>query len=1233
MVRWTKEQQMAIDTRDTNILVAAAAGSGKTAVLVERIIQRILDEDDPLDIDQLLVATFTNAAAEEMRSRIGLALEKAIQENPTSRHLKKQLSLLQKAHISTIHSFCMNIVRQYSYLIDIDPAFRIADDLEIDLIKHEVMDELFETYYGQEGHELEIFFQLADMYSNDRSDAQLEQLILKLHTFAKQHPWPEHWLQEVAAVYNVTEESAETDLTWLSILKTEIKEQLQMLQEQLQQALSIAMASDGPNHYAPTLQQDLALIAEALRLTDDWDQLQRFFTTTKIASLRGKKFTGDLAKLEEVKALREQFRKMWNEVKKKWFSRDLRSHLRDMEKLYPLVKKLVEIVLEFEARFQQVKRERNVVDFNDLEHFSLQILLDEQSTPEQIIPSNVALHFAQQFKEILVDEYQDINLVQETILRVISKQEAQGNVFMVGDVKQSIYRFRHAEPTLFIEKYNEYARQQHAGKRIDLAKNFRSRQEILAGANYIFRQIFDEVIGEISYDKQAELVYGNTSYLQHESNAPKTEVIIIDRETDEASEDEDEAKQLTNMQLEAKLYVQKIREWIGAEKGEPLQVIDKKTGQPRSIRYRDIVILLRSLTEATTIADELKKYGIPVYAELKSGYFAALEVQIMLNVLKIIDNPYQDIPLVSVLRSPIVGLNEDELAKIRLAAREATFYQAVVKYARQQNELAARIRNFLQLLTKFRKLAREQALSEVIWTIFQETGYYDYVGGIPGGRQRQANLRALYDRARMYEQTSFRGLFRFLRFIEAMQEKKSDLGEARALSEQEDVVRIMTIHKSKGLEFPVVILGNIHKQFNFTDLTGKYLINKEYGFATKFIDPAKRIMYPTLYHLAVHEEEKRKMLSEEMRVLYVALTRAKEKLVLVGNVASFQDEVQKWQAVVDHPDWILPAYIRKRAKSYLDWIGPALIRHERSNVLHEGKVATEVLEAIRQDEANWHIEVIKQQDISVKDAVQQKAEETLQEAITKWQPIERSQAPHPLVEERLTFQYPYQSALMHRAKQSVTELKRRQEQIDAYSDRKFVRRHETIASVRPQFLQKEKVLSASEVGTAMHTVMQHIPLTKKWTENDIRAFLEELVAAEKLTEAEKAAIDVKAIAHFFTTDVGAMLLTNEVHREVPFTYALRAKDIYPDWTDKTDEKVLIQGVIDCVIFTENGVILLDYKTDYFNPNKDRESFASMLQKRYEMQLSLYKKALEEILRVDVTDVYIYAFQANLLVKL
>ncbi|WP_181349186.1 helicase-exonuclease AddAB subunit AddA [Thalassobacillus sp. CUG 92003] len=1230
MASWTKEQERAIYTSGSDVLVAAAAGSGKTAVLVERIIQKLLHESAPVDIDSLLVVTFTNAAAQEMRNRVSEAISKALEDYPSSHHLKKQLALIQSASISTLHAFCMDIVRKYSYRLDIDPSFRIVDDIEGDLIQQEIMDELFEDWYGKEGEEREVFFSVVDRFSGDRSDQDVEKLILELYTFAMQNPWPEAWLDEMAAMYNVEHDINEDDIRWLQILKKEVHSQLHAMETEIDQALAIAGETDGPHHYDEVLEYDRQMVEEAKEhIQRSWTDLQTYMTSVKFKSLPNKKSDCDEDKKDDVKKLRDNYKKRWNTLRDEWFSRTLTSYISDMRELHPIIVQVIELVKDFKQRYTQLKKEKAVVDFSDLEHYCLEVLRDERSTPERTIPSTIALDLQRTFTEVLIDEYQDTNLVQETLLQLLTGEQG-GHLFMVGDVKQSIYRFRHAEPALFLEKYKRYSETEESGERIDLARNFRSRQQVLSATNYIFRQILDEEVGEMAYEADAELIYSNTIYDKLTSNEADTELVIIDREDrGESGEDSDtDYRELEKAQLEARAYGNRIKKWLGNEETPPLQVIDKATETQRPVQYRDIVILMRSMTWAPTLVEELKRQGIPVYAELSTGYFEAIEIKVMLSLLKVIDNSQQDIPLASVLHSPIVGLDEEEMTQIRLANRRAGYYQALRSFA-GDNQTKAKIDHFLNQLESWRTQARQGALSELIWDIFRDTGYYDFAGGMPGGRQRQANLRALYDRARSYESTSFRGLYRFLRFIDRMEERGDDLGAARALGEQEDVVRIMTIHKSKGLEFPVVILGAMDKQFNLMDLKDRYLLHKDFGFGTRYIDPKKRLMYPTLSYHALKQVKLRELLAEEMRVLYVALTRAKEKLVMIGNVSSFEKKQSKWLPFLKQSDWVLPPHYRMEARSYLDWVGPALIRHNDSSALRTSDVNITTSDAILRDESQWAVVIKHGSEFSKIDEEILYRDEQLRESIDAWNKVEDVD-PSLLVDQRLNFEYPHQLAAKTRAKQSVTELKRQREVKDEYSSDQLLAPVKSPIGKRPKFMQESKQLTASEKGSAMHTVMQHLPLTQSLTEEEVGEFVEKLAEKEILSRDEADIIDRQAIAAFFDTEIGQRVLASQtIEREVPFSLNLPAQDVYDDWEGQTEEHVFVQGVIDCMIPYQDGWLLLDYKTDQLKDSMTLEG-QQKLADRYRIQLGLYATALEKIWGEPVIRKCLYFFDGPLL---
>ncbi|MGG4490463.1 helicase-exonuclease AddAB subunit AddA [Metabacillus idriensis] len=1222
--QWTDDQWKAIVSSGQDILVAAAAGSGKTAVLVERIIRKIISKENPVDVDRLLVATFTNASAAEMRNRIGEALEKALKENPSSLHLRRQLSLLNRAAISTLHSFCLNVVRKYYYLIDLDPGFRIADETEGQLLIDEVLDEIFEEQYSLADNDA--FFDLVDRYTTDRSDTDLQTLIRALYQFSRSHPNPSKWLDELAGMYG--EEERLENLPFFPYLAADISMQLTSSLEKLQRALALTEKPGGPAPRAENLTDDIRQVQELIKSKDSWQELAGKMALTSFSrakACRGSEYSKEL--LEQTTALRNSAKKQIEQLQEELFARSYESHLQDLRDLKPVIKTLTGLVNLFGERFDEKKKQKGIVDFSDLEHFCLQIL----GTPNehgQLDATEAALDYQNQFEEVLVDEYQDTNLVQETILKLVAKS-GQGNLFMVGDVKQSIYRFRLAEPFLFLSKYKTFSKEgQHTGLRIDLSKNFRSRSEVIDGTNFLFKQLMGEKVGEVAYDLDAELKLG-ASY--PDSEQMRAELLLINRGKDEeenGSEEENSfhPEELQTVQLEARVMAKKIRGMIQNK----FQIYDRKIGGTRNITYRDVVILLRSMPWAPQIIEEFKQEGIPVYANLSGGYFEATEVAIMMSLLKVIDNPYQDVPLASVLRSPVVGLSTNELAIIRTYSKKGTYFEALKVFlseaSREDAALSKRLQSFYDQLQTWRELARMGSVSELIWQLYRDTKFFNYVGGMPGGKQRQANLRALYDRARQYEATTFRGLFRFLRFIERMQERGDDLGAARALGEQEDVVRLMTIHSSKGLEFPVVFVAGLARQFNMMDMNKKYLLDKELGFATKLIQPSLRISYPTLPLAAMKKKMKIELLSEELRVLYVALTRAKEKLFLVGTLKDAIKTLSDWQNSMTQEEWLLPDFERAQAKSYLDWIGPALVRHEDAARLREN--SEEKNPFILPHPSRWEINVMNEEELYDIQKEEKKYDQEMLSALKNLEPVACQSDYQEQIKARLSWTYEHQFAAVFRSKQSVSEVKRQQEFRDEYSDETILRtQKDTFMYDRPKFMQK-KSLTAAEKGTAMHAVMQQLNLSEPVTAENTRRKVQELTTKEILTKEQADSIDIGSIARFFQTDIGIRLQNaDRIEREVPFSYALPADELYEE---AKGEHVLIQGVIDCLFEDKEGVVLLDYKTDAIEgkfPGGFQQA-RPVLAKRYSVQLDLYGKAIEKITKKPLSLKVLYFFDGG-----
>ncbi|WML43321.1 helicase-exonuclease AddAB subunit AddA [Neobacillus sp. PS3-40] len=1245
-VSWTGDQWKAIMARNKDILVAAAAGSGKTAVLVERIIQKILSPEQPINVDELLVVTFTSASAAEMRHRIGEALEKAINQDPESRHLRKQLSLLNKASISTLHSFCMEVIRKYYYLIDLDPGFRIADDTEAQLLRDEVMDELLETEYGKEDNEA--FFNLVDSFTSDRSDAALWDIVRHIYDFAGANPLPDQYLQSIISMYDVSSTEKVEDLPFMQSLLFDIELQLEGAREMIDRALELSKTPGGPAPRAENFIDDLNIIDTLMAAKNDsWTTLYQAMQTwsfSKAKTVKGDEYVKDLT--EKAQKLRDKAKKKTQGLKDEFFSRKPEGFLRDMDEMFPLIETLVNLVKAFTKQFEIVKREKGLVDYSDLEHFCLEILTGKMTESGEFLPSEAALSYRELFKEVYVDEYQDTNMVQETILKLVSKDdEKNGNLFMVGDVKQSIYRFRLAEPNLFLEKYNRFTSDgELSGLRIDLARNFRSRKEVVDGTNFLFKQIMGIKVGEIEYDEAAELKTG-ASY--PEDKAYPVELMLIDQKTGENEAEEREEQEvgsemgemdpteLEKSQLEARLIANKIKELVASGS----HVHSTKTNSSRPLMYRDIVILLRSMTWAPQIMEEFKQQGIPIYANLSTGYFQATEVAIIMSLLRVIDNPLQDIPLASVLRSPIVGMDEEELAKIRINNKRGSFWDAVSAFCKKkpsENEEAIyeKLRPFYDQLKNWRSMARRGSLSELIWQLYRDTLFYDFVGGLPGGKQRQANLRALYDRARQYEETSFRGLFRFLRFIERMIERGNDLGAARALGEQEDVVRLMTIHSSKGLEFPVVFVAGLARTFNMMDIRKPYLLDKEYGFATKYVNAEKRISYPSLPQMAFKRKKKIEMLAEEMRVLYVALTRAKENLYLIGTLKDAEKQIEQWNGVSTNPEWLLKDYERSSANSFLDWIGPALIRHRDCISLKVNENSPLISEEIICHPSTWKIVKLNALDLRNQEISQTQEEDHFIQNVQKTEDVPIQSIFAEEINSRLSWKYDFPDASNHRSKQSVSEIKRQREISDDYSGTDLVKSFKNPILNRPRFMQ-EKSLSPAERGTALHLVMQHVDFSKQINEETIKEQLTWMIEHELLTMEQGQVIEPGLIVQFFQSPLGKRIVNAKiVKREVPFTLALPAKEVYMEWKDE-DEPIFIQGVIDCLFEDENGLVLVDYKSDGIS---DRfkggfEQAKPILEERYKVQVNLYTKAIEQIWKRKVSERFLFFFDGAHVLKL
>ena len=1188
MTSWTTEQQDAIDTRDTSLLVAAAAGSGKTAVLVERIIQMISDTEHPVNVDELLVVTFTNAAAQEMKERIGDAIAKALEANPSSEHLHRQSLLLQKAKITTLHSFCLELVRENFFHLGLDPGMKIADDTENNMILEDTVAEIMEEYYSMEDNDL--FLNTVNAYGG-REDADLIGMLLSLYHMAQSMAEPKRWLESL---------TGETNIDWFQLAEEDILDRLESVQKHLITAIRYSDGEPGLEKYFLHIGGEYDWVTGLMDTLkhDGWDALYKAIAEDGFKRLpAAKKNTYDPEAKDRITGLRDQAKKELSEIREDYFLTPREAQeadLRDQESIRNL---LVELVLKTMDRFQEKKSKRSLMDFSDMEHFCFNLLY-RRDPALGLYKTDLARMLSDNFYEVMVDEYQDINDLQEAILLAVSRED---NLFMVGDIKQSIYGFRMANPNLFLEKYNRFGQNipMVHEKRIDLNQNFRCRENVVNGVNEVFEKLMTGEDGDLFYDDKAALVYGaNYPDVIEESEAipevvncyvltPPGECAAEDGEgkLPEGTLPGDEGEQPMGTMEEEGLFLANEMHRL-MESGA--QVYDKHLKTYRKITWRDMVVLLRSPGSSGPVyARMLKDCGIPASVDVGDGYFTAWEIRIILAVLYILDNPLQDIPLIAVLKAPFFAFTEDELAEIRLVKPGADYYESLCDAVESEavgEELKEKIRDFLTSFLHWRVLARQLSLSDLIWKLYKETGFYEYVGALRDGLQRQANLRALHERAAGFEETSFKGVFLFLCFLQMLQDNRKDLEPARVLSDNENVVRILSIHKSKGLEFPVVFLGGMGKQFNKKDIQRPFLLDKEYGMAFPYTDQELMIRYPTIACRVIQKKKYKELIQEEKRILYVAMTRARERLYLVGSMKK-----------PEHAENLSV----KNAKSYLEWIL-----------------------SMKLSEPLWHIEFVEAGSFDKLDGGEELTE-PLRDAVLSESPLERDDKTYEAMEEQLNWQYPEPDFIPIKAHFSVSELKRRITQKDSPVMPKVSFDH------KPDCLTEGKKLSAAEKGTLLHLVLSKVDLSREITLDSLKNLVDELEAKAFIPEGVKDEIDLSLILGFYESDLGKRLIQAKPdcrYRELPFMVELDSH-VVDETLPEGKKKILVQGIIDCLWQEEDGSwVLVDYKSDRVKLNETKK-----IHDRYDGQLALYRYAVEQILHGEVKESYFYLLTSKLTV--
>lgn len=1416
---WTKEQEAVINNRNSNLLVAAAAGSGKTAVLIERIIKLILDKENPLDLDKLLVVTFTNAAASEMRERVGVAIEKALENDPSNSHLQKQIMLLNKAEICTIDSFCGNIVRNNFHVTDLDPNVKMADPTEIKIMAFEVLNEMFEELYEENNED---FLRLVDWYSGRNNDDSLVNLILTVNNFINSSPYPLKWLDESAEHFNL--QGKEDDFyirEYLIPIAKDVFVALNNYREKMATCVSeICGYEKLEKYYAEKswklekLVEISECVKEAISMENNIDIEAFELNWNKILNLVNEVMSKKFPIFRKSKLLSEEETNVYDEIKpefdslkkvlpKEYKKLNIRIELikKENEIAYPYMRAISNVCKMFRKKFSEKKKYLAIVDFADIEHYALDILTKEEDG--KIVPSDVALNYRNYYSEVFTDEYQDSNLVQEMILSMVSSED-RPNRFMVGDVKQSIYRFRQAMPEIFMDKYESYDlytdNENSDNKKIMLYKNFRSRPEVLESCNHVFSNIMRKETGELDYTEEERLNFGAKFEELKKENCyagGQVEMYILETKEDDNEDfdsEDDELDDVVGFSKECVSIANIIYKMVNPiEEEKQFMVYDKELKEYRPVQYRDIVVLMRSVNKKALNLEEIfAYYNIPVYSNSGGGYFSTLEIDTMVNLLKIIDNPIQDIPLMSVMRSPIFNFNSNELANIRLIDKNVKFYEAMVKLAEvesiesnypdeekkiatinlyeecreksnkkileknileelesevfkkideevyfseemeigeidieekgkyttfelekedilsdieflefnmesiddyesyadivnkaseegkglriilsgEMKQLQSKVRRFIKEIDEMREKALLLSVDEFIWYLFRKTGYYAYVGMLDMGEQRQNNLMLLFERARAYEKTSYKGLFNFINYIERMKSRDTDLAEAKSISEEANVVRVMSIHKSKGLEFPVVIVADSDKSFNMSSDEKSLSMHQTLGYGPKIFDNEKNVFFDSMARKKIDEKRKKELIAEEMRILYVAMTRAKEKLIFTAKVRDRDKKIDKWKTTPLDSKLNTDSLAVLTAKSYLNWIMPTIINLNKSE---DGINARgENVEVLGYKDCKWsinydrfsdikneykkimgqlEIEKGEKEDFSYEDnefeekSMKEEYIDYFKNVINEYQSIETNLEIKKELDRKFDKEYKYRASLNKPSSISVSEIKKllSQDSIEEGMNKDMYERMPSRNLKIPKFMHSsnnKSQFTSAEKGTIFHLAMQLIDFSKfdgLEEEVELREKVEKqlnsMVSRNVMTLEEKNTINIAWIIRFMKSSIFKEILdaekNNRLYKEKAINYSLKMNSIYRDEDIDEAERIMMVGIIDLFYEDKDGnLILLDYKTDYVE-NYDY----SIIVRRYKIQLKMYEDAMEQISGKKVAKKYLYMFSTGKLLDI
>ena len=1243
--KWTKEQQAVIDSRNSNLLVAAAAGSGKTAVLVERIIQMITDRENPIDIDKLLVVTFTNAAASEMRERIGDAIGKALDKDPENRHLQNQLVLLNKASITTIHSFCLEVIKSNFHRINLDPNFRIGDTTECTLLKQEAIEEVFEELYVEQN---EGFLNLVESYAEKRGDSNLQEIILGIYNFSMASPDPKEWLEYSAEQFNINDDFDFSKSIWANSILDTVYMEVEGIESSMRKSLEELTGIEELETYLIKFRSDYQTIKSILEACDadnenSWNDTFKAMSLAEFENyVKGvKKVPKDAPEyITEIKKRADDIRKNAKKTIQDMVSSVFRKENNDIKEeikyLYKIVKSISETVLKFEDAYSNKKRDKGIIDFNDIEHFALKILIQKDEDGNDI-PSDIALSYRDKFYEIFIDEYQDSNFVQEVLLSNIAKIKTP-NRFMVGDVKQSIYRFRQAKPEIFLKKYRDYDTEKGAlHRKIMLYKNFRSREEVVNCANYIFENTMSKQIGDIDYTEDERLNLGAIFKENENENAIvggpseihliQTKQVINDSKDDKEKESDEDEEEIDNIQIEARMVGKIIKEMMHPKEDGKIQMVyDKYLDDYRPVEFKDIVILLRATSAwAPVFADELMDMDIPTYADIGVGYFDTIEIKTIMSLLQVIDNPMQDIPILAVLKSPICGFTPEELIDIRVEDENRTFYEALESYSNQDNELAHKCLEFLKRLDDYKEKSLYMSTDEFLWYLYTQTGYFAYVGALPGGSQRQANLKILFERAKQFEETSFKGIFNFINFISKLKRSNTDMGSAKTLGENANVVRIMSIHKSKGLEFPVVICSGMGKNFNNQDFRKSILYHHDLGYGPELVDYKRKISYPSIAKEALKSRINIENLSEEMRVLYVAFTRPKEKLIITGSSRDINKSISSWSNGIDSNQPISKYKILK-GKSYLDWIMPSVLKHKDLENIRD--IVEVELDNIDNHPSKWRTKIWYKEDITIENK-EDEEHKSVRETLENLDINSPQTSYYDEIKEKLDYKYKYEVSTTKPASISVTEIKKIQNSYEEELTQEMF--NNKIVLKKPLFMQEEEQdkITGAEKGSIVHLIMELLDFNKISTVEEIKEQINDFIKKSIITEKQSTAINPYKIYKFFKSHIGQrMLKSNFVKREQAIYAQIKLKDvyIYEDLLDEEnskfydDESIMLRGIIDAYFEEDEKIVIVDYKTDFVTDENKEEVI-----NRYKKQLDLYADVMKNLTGKEVKEKYIYLF--------